>query len=36
MLNKPGKDHECDLYNERKDKFGIPIAKCTIPGFNIG
>ena len=35
MLHKAEKEHECDLYNVRKDRFGLPITKCVIPGFNI-
>ena len=33
MINKTKNKHECDLYNVRKDRFGIPITKCVIPGF---
>ena len=33
MVNKIQNKHECDLYNVRKDRFGIPITKCVIPGF---
>ena len=35
ILIKAEKEYGCDLYNVRKDRFGLPITKCVIPGFNI-
>ena len=35
MLNEAENEHECDLYNVRKDRFGLPRIKGAIPGYHL-
>ena len=34
-LNEAENEHECDLYNVRKDRFGLPKFKGAIPGYHL-